>query len=103
MNLSLEKCVDEACEKGASFWLSVFHIQKHGYTEAWLRFIQTSIILLMQFVSVMGRDQLTFPLTVFAENCLLLKMLQILSGELLSHHASDSDDHARLDISARSF
>jgi len=31
LNMSLKKCVDIACEKGASSWLSVLPIQKHGY------------------------------------------------------------------------
>ena len=30
-NISLQKCVDMACEKGASSWLSALPIQKHGY------------------------------------------------------------------------
>ena len=31
LTTSLKKCVDIACEKGASSWLSALPIQKNGY------------------------------------------------------------------------
>jgi len=86
--------------------------------------LYTSKHLLMQYVSVMGRDQLTFPPTVLAfpaikhnelhdaaanllpqvcTNVQVEPHLQPLSSESLSRHISNTDDHARLDINYKRF
>jgi len=63
LNMSLKKCVDMAPLLG--FLLSPFRSMVTLYT---------SEHLLMQYVFVMGGDQLTFPPTVFVGNHLLLNI-----------------------------
>jgi len=130
LNRSLKKCVDIACEKGASSWLSALPIQKHGYTLHKRAFLDavcfrygwrptnlpTNCICGKPFTvehalscSFGGfpsirhnelRDVTANLLSQVCTNVQVEPQLQPLSGESLSHRTSNTDDHARLDISA---
>jgi len=133
LTTSLKKCVDMAREKGASSWLSAIPIRKHGYALHKCAFtdaicfrygwrpanLPTNCVCGKPFTiehslscSFGGfptirhneiRDVTANLLTQVCSNVQIEPQLQPLSGESLSHRTSNSDDHARLDISAKGF
>jgi len=133
LTTSLKKCVDIAREKDASSWLSAHPILKHTvmlYTNEHLLMQFASGMGGNQqssFYCVCGkpfsveqslscsfggsptirhnglRNVTADLLSQVCSNVCIEPQLQSLSGETLSHHTSNSDDHARLDVSARGF
>jgi len=133
LSVALKKCVDIACEKGASSWLSAIPIQRHGYAlhkrafydaiafcYGWRPpYLPTTCAYGKPFsidhslnCSFGGfptirhnelRDVTANLLSQVCSNVQITPHLQPLSGKILAHRTSNFDNQARLDISAKGF
>jgi len=118
--------LDIASKKGSSFWLSALPIQKRAFIDAicfhygWRPAnLLTNCVCRKPFTvkhalscsfggfpTIRHSELRDVTGKLFFQVCTKVQVepqLQPLSGESLSHHTSNSDDHARLDISARGF
>jgi len=123
----LKKCVDIAREKGASSWLSALPIHKHGYTLHRCGFIDAvcfhyewrpanlpsncvcgkpfllnipQVVPLVVSPTLRHNELRNVTADLLSQICSNVRIEPQLQGEKLSHLTSNSDDYARLDVSA---
>ena len=127
---SLKRCLEVASEKGASSWLTALPITEHGFTlhkgafkdAVCLRYGWTPSCLSSHctcgssftidhamnckrggFPSIRHNELRNITAELLTETCsnvLIEPTLQPLNGEQLSHQSSNTEDNARVDISA---
>ena len=130
---SLRKCVDIAQEKGASSWFSALPVQKHGYALHKWAFIDAVCLhygwrpgnlpancvcgkpftiehslscSFGGFPTIRHNELCDVTANLLSQVCSNVQVdpqLQPMSGETLFHRTSNTDEHARLDISAKGF
>ena len=127
---SLQRCFDQACEKGSSSWLSAlpiadhgFHLNKGEFRDALCLKYDWSLPNVPQhcscgkqfsvdhamtcylggFLTVRHRDVTASLLTEVCHNVATEPTLQPLNGETFSYCTANTDAEARADIRARGF